>query len=159
LATEAYVQSFVTAGGEFRSRISCRALLREGDRITGVLLDEGGINAGAVVNAAGPWAHLLAASAGIELPLRAVREQDSIWQLRPGRPVPTMAVSNAVDAIYLRPLERGRMLIGQGFPKDYVDVDPYNYRQTAEDHFVTLIAERAERRCPSFVGMSLVASY
>ena len=75
-ATEAYVQTFVAAGGEFRSRAPCRGLLREGDRITGVLLDEGGINAGPVVNCAGPWAHLLAASAEIPLPLRAVREQD-----------------------------------------------------------------------------------
>jgi sarcosine oxidase subunit beta len=158
-ATEAYVQSFVAAGGEFRSRAPCRGLLRKGDRITGVLLEEGRINAGAVVNCAGPWAHLLAASAEIQLPLRAVREQDSIWQLPLGRPAPTTAVSDAVDGIYFRPLGGGRMLIGQGFPKDYVDVDPYNYRQTAEDHFVTLIEERAERRCPSLGGMSLAASY
>jgi len=51
------------------------------------------------------------------------------------------------------------MLIGQGFPKSYVDVDPYNYRETAEDSFAALIAERAERRCPPFAGMSLVAAY
>jgi glycine/D-amino acid oxidase-like deaminating enzyme len=158
-STEAYVAAFVAAGGEFRRRTPCRALRRDGPRIAGVVLDDGEASAGAVVNAAGPWAHLLAKSGGIELPLRVVREQDSIWQLRPDRPAPTTSVSNAVDAIYMRPLEGGRILIGQGFPKDYFDVDPYNYRQTADPGFTTLMAERAERRCPAFAGMTLLNSY
>ena len=89
--TEAFVASFARAGGEFRPRTPVRALLREGDRVTGVLLDDGPVSAGGVINAAGPWARFLAESAGLDLPLRAVREQDAIWEVRPGRPLPARA--------------------------------------------------------------------
>jgi len=113
----------------------------------------------AVVNAAGPWARPLAEQAGLEMPLRSVREQDSIWQARGSRPLPETSVSNAVDAIYLRPMGEGRFLIGQGFPKEYVDVDPYNYRETAEQEFVEVMLERATRRFPPLEGMTLITAY
>ena len=157
--TEATVTMFRKAGGEFRGRTPCRGLLRDSDRITGVLLEDGEVRAGHVVNAAGPWAVPLAASADIDLPVRSVREQDSIWQARENRTLPDKSVSNAVDAIYLRPMENGRFLIGQGFPKDYFDVDPYNYREAADDDFIHLILERADKRFPPLSGMTLIAAY
>ena len=40
-ATEAYVAAFKRSGGEFRARTPVRGLMREGDRITGVELDDG----------------------------------------------------------------------------------------------------------------------
>lgn len=157
--TEAYVSRFQKIGGEFRERTPCRGLLRDGDRVSGVLLEDGEIMAGAVVNAAGPWAAPLAIGAGIEIPLRSVREQDSIWQARENRQLPDKSVSNAVDAIYLRPMGEGRFLIGQGFPKDYIDVDPYNYREAADADFINLILQRADRRFPTLAGMTLVTAY
>ena len=66
--TEAFVDTFVSAGGELRSRTPVRALTGDGGRVTGVLVDEGAIRAGAVVNAAGPWARPLAESVGLDLP-------------------------------------------------------------------------------------------
>ena len=157
--TEAYVSRFQKIGGEFRERTPCRGLLSDGDRVSGVLLEDGEIMAGAVVNAAGPWAAPLAIGAGIEIPLRSVREQDSIWQARENRQLPDKSVSNAVDAIYLRPMGEGRFLIGQGFPKDYIDVDPYNYREAADADFINLILQRADRRFPTLAGMTLVTAY
>lgn len=157
--TEAYVAAFQRAGGALRLRTPVRALTRIGERIAGVLLDEGPIAAGAVVNAAGPWARAVAESAGLELRLRAVREQDTIWQARPGRPVPAVSISNGVDATYFRPLGQGRLVIGRGFPKDYVDVDPSNYKLTADDDFIAEVQARAEKRFPQLAGMTLVQSY
>jgi glycine/D-amino acid oxidase-like deaminating enzyme len=83
-ATEAYVAAFQTLGGEFRVRTPVRRLLREGGRITGIELDNREVKAGVVVNAAGPWARPLAQSADLDLPLRAVREQDTVWQIPAG---------------------------------------------------------------------------
>ena len=157
--TECFVERFLAAGGEYRGKTACRALVRDGDRVTGVLLDDGQVGAGAVVNAAGPWARPLAEHAGIEMQLEAYREQDSIWQARGNRPLPVTSISNAVDAIYLRPMGDDRFVIGQGFPKEYFEVDPYNYRETAEDAFVELMLERATRRIPPLEGMRLIASY
>jgi sarcosine oxidase subunit beta len=157
--TEAYVAAFQALGGEVRLRTPCRAILRDGDRVTGGLFDDGAVAAGTVINAAGPWSRALAEAAGIEMQMRAVREQDTIWEARPGRPIPTTPVSNAADAIYSVPQGEGRMLIGQGFPKEYFDVDPNNYKETSDDEFVSLMVERATARIPTLEGMRLVSSY
>lgn len=158
-STELFLEQFRRLGGEVRLKCAARALLREGDRVIGVVLDSGEVHAGTVVNAAGPWSKNLAASAGIDIDMRIVREQDSIWEPREGRPVPRNPVSNAVDAIYSVPQEGGRILIGQGFPKDYFDVDPNNYKETGDEEFVSLISGRAEHRYPGLQGMRLVHCY
>ena len=158
-ATEAYVAALKAAGGEVRTRTPARRLLRQGDRITGVELDNGEELANHVVNAAGPWAKPLAASAGLDLPLRSVREQDTVWQVPSGRATPKTSISMGVDACYYRPLGQNRFIIGRGFPKEYVDVDPYNYKATADDDFIADVQTRVERRLPAFAGMKLIEAY
>jgi len=158
-STEAFISAFERLGGEVRLRTPCREFIRQGDRVTGVVTDEGPIAAGNVVNAAGPWSVKLAELAGIELKMRVLREQDTIWQARTGRVLPACAVSNAVDAIYLRPMGEGRFLIGRGFPKPYLDCDPENYKQTADDDFVAEVIARAENRFPPLQGASLMHAY
>jgi sarcosine oxidase subunit beta len=53
-STEAYVAGFLRDGGELFRHTAARALLREHDRVTGVLTDAGALASGWVVNAAGP---------------------------------------------------------------------------------------------------------
>jgi sarcosine oxidase, subunit beta len=158
-ATEAFVAAFAARGGEFFPRTPARRLVRSGDRITGVETDAGEIAAGTVVNAAGPWAKPLAESAVLPLPLRSVREQDTVWEVPTGRPVPKASICNGVDATYIRPLGRSRFIIGRGFPKDYVDVDRYNCKLTADDRFVADVQRRIEQRFPAFSGMRLIEAY
>jgi glycine/D-amino acid oxidase-like deaminating enzyme len=158
-ATDAYVAAFTTLGGEFRARTPVRRLLRKGDRITGVELDHGAVGGDVVVNAAGPWARPLAESAGLALPMRAVREQDTVWQIPAGRRIPKTSISMGVDATYYRPLGQGRFIIGRGFPKEYHDVDPYNFKTSADADFISDVQTRVERRFPSFAGMKLMEAY
>ncbi len=157
--TEAYVEGVRAGGGEVRERTPARALIGDASRVTGVLTEEGPVSAGIVVNAAGPWARPLAASVGLELPLRALREQDTVWQARGGRPLPDTSISNAVDATYLRPLGGGRFVYGRGYPKDYEDVDPYNYKQSPDESFVSDVAVRIERRYPTLAGAQRIDAY
>jgi sarcosine oxidase subunit beta len=158
-ATEAYVAAFKNLGGEFRARTPVRRLLRDGDRVSGVELDSDEIAAKVIVNAAGPWAKPLAESAGFALPLRAVREQDTVWQIPGGRNIPRCSISMGVDACYYRPLGQRRFIIGRGFPKDYFDVDPYNYKTSADHDFIRDVQTRVERRFPAFTGMKLIEAY
>jgi glycine/D-amino acid oxidase-like deaminating enzyme len=72
-----------------------------------------------VVNAAGPWSKHLTATAELELQLRAVREQDAIWQVRPNRPMPECSFSTAIEPAYCRALGDGRFILGLGYPKPY----------------------------------------
>jgi glycine/D-amino acid oxidase-like deaminating enzyme len=158
-ATEAYVEAFRALGGEWRPRSPARQLLGDRARITGVETEDGDIAAGVVVNAAGPWARPLAEGAGLDMPMRCVREQDTVWEAPRGRNVPTTSISNGVDAIYIRPLGERRYVIGRGFPKQYFDVDPYNYKQSADPQFVADVQSRMVHRFPAFSGMRLVDSY
>ncbi len=159
MTTEAFVNGFVKMGGEFRPRTPVRELIREGDRVTGVLLDDGPLSAGGVINAAGPWAKFLAESAGLELPLQAVREQDSIWEVRGDRPLPTTPVSNPIEAIYMRPMGEGRWLFGRGYPKPYYGVDPYNFKETCDNDFITDLYDRWCKRIPPLQGSKLLHGY
>jgi sarcosine oxidase subunit beta len=158
-ATEAYVGAFKHLGGEVRARTPVRRLLRQGDRITGVELDSGDVRANIVVNAAGPWAKPLAASAGLALPLCSVREQDTVWQVPAGRNIPETSISMGVDACYFRPLGQRRFIIGRGFPKEYIKVDPYNFKTSADADFISDVQTRVERRFPAFSGMKLIEAY
>ena len=156
---EGFVESFVQAGGEFRPRTPTRALIRNGDRITGVLLDEGEVGAGIVINAAGPWSAMLAKSADLDLPLRAVREQDAVWEVRGDRPLPSTPVSNPIEAVYMRPMGEGRWLFGRGYPKPYFDVDPNNFKETCDNDFVVDVYERWCKRIPPLEGSRLLHGY
>lgn len=157
--TEAMAAMFKDLGGVFRERTPVRGLIRRSDRIAGVSTDDGDIEAGTVVNAAGPWSTMLASSAGIDLRMRAIREQDTVWEGRAGRPLPAHSISNAVDATYLRPLGGNRFVVGRGFPKEYFDCDPYNYKQTADDDFVAEVERRLTMRFPTMGGARLLDSY
>jgi glycine/D-amino acid oxidase-like deaminating enzyme len=157
--TESFVASFTRQGGELRPRTPVRALLHDKAGVTGVLLEEGELAAGTVINAAGPWAKFLAASAGLDLPMRAVREQDTVWEVRPGRPLPTTPVSNPIEAVYMRPMGENRWLFGRGFPKDYFDVDPYNFKQSCDDHFALDLRDRWCKRIPALQGATLLHGY
>ena len=68
LATEARAHGAVISTG-----VAVRELLRHGDRVTGVLTDDGPRSAGTVVVAAGPWAWQVCRSTGFDVPVRGVR--------------------------------------------------------------------------------------
>ena len=56
-------------GATVQTQTAVTGLLRDGDRVTGVETSTGPVAAGAVVNAAGPWARSIARLAGVELPV------------------------------------------------------------------------------------------
>lgn len=158
-ATHAFMEAAAAKGAVLKLRTPARGLIRSGDRIAGIITDDGDMRADWVINAAGPWAKPLADSAGLEMTMRSVREQDTVWEARPNRPIPECSVSDAVDAIYIRPLGERRFVVGRGYPKTYVDVDPYNYKRTADQSFVSDVQGRMTLRVPGFEGARLVHSY
>ena len=157
---EAFADAFAGLGGETRYRTPCLALVRDGNRVIGVMLDEGFVAAGCVVNASGPWSPFLARSVGLELPMRALREQDVIIEVRDNRSMPSTPLSNPIEPTYMRPLaDGGRWLLGRGFPKPYFDVDPYNYKETFDDDFALEVLDLMTKRIPSLEGARIVGGY
>jgi len=72
-------------GAVIRHHLSARALMTDGDRVTGVVTDEGKIEGDEVVVAAGPWSPGLLEPLGFRLPVVGVRG----WLVRvdPGEPL------------------------------------------------------------------------
>ena len=158
-SVEAYVAAFKRLGGEVRVRHPCRRVMRQGDKIVGIQTDNGDVKAGTVVNAAGPWARALANLADVDLEIVSIREQDTIWEGRAGRELPSHSISNTIDAIYIRPLGDRRYVVGRGYPKVYEGVDEDNYKETYDETFVADVQTRLQRRVPAMEGAKLVHAY
>lgn len=73
------------AGASIRHHLSVRALDLEGDRVHGVITDEGRIASDLVLVAAGPWSTKLLDPIGVRLPVRPARGW--IVRLRPSEPL------------------------------------------------------------------------
>ncbi|HEX5541390.1 MAG TPA: FAD-binding oxidoreductase [Micromonospora sp.] len=69
LAAARLLRSARMAGAEVRLGVEVGALLRDGDRVTGVRTGTGDIAAAAVVNAAGVWGGEIAGMAGVKVPI------------------------------------------------------------------------------------------
>jgi sarcosine oxidase subunit beta len=158
-ATEAFVAAFEALGGEFRTKTAVDALVGDAHHVTGIKVGGATIEADIIINASGPWAGALGESVGLDMPLRVVREQDTVWEIRPDRPIPEGPISNQVDLVYMRPLGDRRFIVGRSFPKPYYDVDPNDYKLAADEEFVNDILERLERRYPWFHGATRIDSY
>ena len=157
--TDGFVEAFKSKGGVFKDRTPVRELIREGNRIIGVVLESGKIFCDSVVNSAGPWSKFLANSVQLELPIEAVREQDSIWEVRSKKGLPTSPVANQIEATYMRPMSDGRWLFGRGYPKPYYECDPYNYKESADEEFLEDLYKRWCKRIPGLEGSKLLNSY
>ena len=157
--TDGFVESFKSKGGVFKDRTPVRELIREGNRIIGVVLESGKIFCDSVVNSAGPWSKFLANSVQLELPIVSVREQDSIWQFRTKKGMPNSPVANQIEATYMRPMGDGRWLLGRGYPKDYYECDPYNFKESGDEEFLDDLYKRCCERIPGLQGSKMINSY
>ena len=116
-------------------------------KATGVITGEGEISAPVVVNATGPWGDRTGRMVGIEYPLELSREHEAHFDVPDGfgdLPV----VSDAAQRLYFRPFGKGRVLVGEGWPKEKEPADPESYDDRADDHVVARMAEKLARRLP-----------
>ena len=107
----AYARAARMYGASLRQWIAVRDLRQQGERITGVVTDQGVIYAGCVVDAAGAWANVLAARIGIGLPMAPVRSQYWITAPDPLFPRDHPMVTMPDASAYSRP-ELGGLLFG-----------------------------------------------
>lgn len=130
-----------------------------GGRITGVTLASGDVvNAGTIVLAAGPWSVDLAASVGVELPIRSQREQ--ILLLDTGAAMGELPVfSDLVSLQYLRGETGGAVLFGNSDHSEPEFADPDNYANRADSDFIETAIDKLDHRLPSMPDPRITASY
>ncbi|MDP8940632.1 MAG: FAD-binding oxidoreductase [Actinomycetota bacterium] len=97
-------------GARFKRR-RVTGLRVRGERISGVETEDGPLESGIVVLAAGAWSAPLAESAGLELPIRPVRVQVALFE-RPDALPTHLTIIDPISGFYARPAAERTTLIG-----------------------------------------------
>jgi sarcosine oxidase, subunit beta len=111
--TEGYATAARRAGAEIECRVEVTALNVEAGRVRGVTTSKGDVAAPVVVNAAGPWAGLLAEMAGVRLPLEPIPRQVVVTGGFDGMPERRTLVIDAESTFYFH-REAAGVLLGMG---------------------------------------------
>ncbi len=110
-------------GVRYRPRTPVRALLRSGDRVTGIETADGPEYAGVVVAAAGVWSPALLASIGVDLPIETEFHEVAVLSHAPGQGTPVACIDSTTQT-YFRPEAGGtRTLVGSFTGPRGVDPD------------------------------------
>jgi sarcosine oxidase, subunit beta len=134
-------------------------LARDDDSVYGVALADGSeIHAAAVILATGPWTPALAATVGLDIPIRAQRSQLVI--VDPGRPVPAVPVlSDLVALQYLCREPTGALLVGNSDHSAPQFADPDHYPNRADDIAIESAVTKLDHRLPGMPDPRVRGSY
>lgn len=161
LSGRAFAEAAQRAGATIRqnSRVAALVVDRSSDKIVGVRSASGDlIGAGAVVLAAGPWSVPLAAEVGIDLPIKAQREQ--ILMIDAGEPIIDAPVfSDLVHLQYIRSERSGQLLVGNSDHSIPEYADPDDYSDRADDGFIESAVAKIDRLLPRLPSPALASTY
>ncbi len=111
--TEGYATLARRAGATIRLGVEVSRIDVAGGRVAGVETSDGAVSAPVVVDAAGPWGGLVAATAGVELPLEPIPRQVVVTGPFPGMPDRRTLVIDADSTFYFH-REGPGVLMGKG---------------------------------------------
>lgn len=146
-ATQGMARAARAAGAQVCEGVGVLQVLANGDRVTGVRTTAGDIEAGNVVVAAGPWTAALMQTAGVALPIEALRVQVAILQ-RPLDVAEHMVYLDTAAGIFTRPWAPGRTLIGVGGGDQHDPVDPDAFETRNDAGYGDLAIAAITQRIP-----------
>jgi sarcosine oxidase subunit beta len=145
-----YVEGAQRLGVEFEYGVACEGFELGGEGISAVRTRDSEVATGAVVNAAGPWAGVVAREAGIDLPVEPLRRQVAITHPFDALPEEMPMTVFVEDGFHLR-VRDGRVML---LLPDYPDVDdPFD--QSVEEPWVRAVFETARSRVPCLEEASI----
>ncbi|MDQ3793470.1 MAG: FAD-binding oxidoreductase [Actinomycetota bacterium] len=145
-----YVEGAERLGVEFEYGAACEGFEFDGEGISAVRTRNGEVAAGAVINAAGPWAGVVAREAGIDLPVRPLRRQVAITHPFDALPEEMPMTVFVVDGFHLRVRDGRVMLL---LPDDPDAEDPFD--QSVEESWLASVLETARSRLPCLEEASI----
>lgn len=157
-STVSYIQAAKALGAKLFQSSPVQSIRTNKGKIEGVVSVKAEFSTRVVVNASGPWANFIGKMVGISYPIRVTREQEVL--LRPQAPseLPKVSVSDMCNAIYFHPFGH-ELLVGRGFPKEYEEVNPDDYREGSDPEFVEEAVERAANRVPAMAHALILKGY
>ncbi|HXN21705.1 MAG TPA: FAD-dependent oxidoreductase [Candidatus Dormibacteraeota bacterium] len=157
-STVSYIHAARALGARLFQSSPVQAIRLNNGKIAGVVTAKAEFSTRIVVNASGPWANVIGKMVGLSYPIQVTREQEVL--LRPQKPTdcPKVSVSDMCNAIYFHPFGK-ELLVGRGFPKEYEEVDPDNYREGSDSEFLEEAAERVAKRIPAMASAMILKGY
>jgi sarcosine oxidase, subunit beta len=158
--TMTYAHRARQLGAQIRQRTPVQSLLLDGDRVRGVLLDDGTeVETRMVVMAANVWGVKLLADAGITVPVHASRHACILLQ-QPANFGPQHAILlDFTNGLYLKPEGENLTMAGTLDEAEAAIVDPDHFNamptRGEEEHY----AERTARRIPAMGDATLQAGW
>ena len=165
LLTTALAKQARNIGVKIEVGTEVKAVLMEKGRVKGVITNKGKIEAPIVINAAGPWAGIVANMAGLTMPIKLIRGQ--ILAVRPKTRL-TRVVPMTLDmstGFYFREETGGLLLLGKldkafDIDRGHIDPDDYcEYKEKPDDEFMHFIIELVNEKLPSFTDSQLVRGW
>lgn len=145
-------------GGRIEHGRTVTSIATEGDRVVGVDTDDGRRSAPIVVNAAGPWAAMLAKTVGLELPIQVWRHETFFVGLPPDRDRRFPIVLDHARKVYFRPDGADRVLVGLETGNE-LGGSPDRPLGEPGDEVTAELFERASSRLPWLAGGRLVDAH
>lgn len=133
--------------------VTVQGITVSGGRVTAVATDAGTIGAGAVVNAAGPWAGQVGAMAGVDIPITPVRRQMLTTTPLPALPADFPFVIDFAQSLYFHREGEG-ILTGMSNPHQKP-----GFSQKVDDAWELVAMEAAARRLPMLEQAGRVAGW
>ncbi|MEV5394193.1 NAD(P)/FAD-dependent oxidoreductase [Nocardia farcinica] len=160
LAGMAFATAARRLGVRIRQSTPVTALLqRESGAVYGVRLADGAeIHGGTVVLAAGPWSPALAATAGVDLAIKAQRAQ--LVTVDQGAPTPVVPVlSDLAGLSYVCREPNGELLVGNSDHSAPRYIDPDRYVNRADESTVGTVVANLGHRLPDMPDPRITGSY
>jgi sarcosine oxidase subunit beta len=120
--THGYASLARRAGAEIELGVEVQGVRSSNGRVLGVDTTGGPVDAGVVVNAAGPWAGRLASTVGIDLPLEPIPRHVLVTGPFPGAPERRTLVIDAETTFYFH-REGAGVLMGMGGAAEVASFD------------------------------------
>jgi sarcosine oxidase subunit beta len=158
LTVESLVRSAERDGLAVHEGREVLGITKASGRVTGVVTGDGEIATGIVVNACGPWGDRVGRMAGVDYPITFSREHEAVFDAPEGFgqfPV----VSDVPQRLYCRPFPGGKVLVGQGWPKEKEPADPETYDDGTDDAHLQAMVPKLLNRLPALTPTLSQARY
>ena len=151
-ATRGMAGAAGAAGATIIERCPVLEIISSGDQVRGERTAAGPITAPVVVCVAGPWSTRVLATAGVALPVTALRVQIVVMQ-RPLAFEPAhLAYIDTVAGMFCRPWGPGRTLVGVSGGDQHQPVDPDTANPYLDPGYPALAIAAIARRFPIMAG-------
>jgi len=141
-------------GVEYCRRTCGTGFLVNGDRVQGVITDQGELHASAVIVATGYWSKPLLEKAGVCLPIETEFHQVAILRNPPDMRRGSCACIDSITTTYFRSDGGDKTLVGDFYGERAVDPDHYPQRPT--DEWLEEIIERTSKRIPKLQNAEMM---